>query len=51
MGGVYDLENMKRYIDLGVSFILTGSDHAYILAGANAQSAGLRKFEASRKAS
>jgi len=37
-------------IDLGVNFILTGSDHAYIMAGATAQSAGLRKFEASRKA-
>jgi 2-keto-3-deoxy-L-rhamnonate aldolase RhmA len=51
MGGVYELESMTRYIDLGVSFILTGSDHAYILAGANTQSAFLRKFEAGRKAS
>ena len=50
MGGVYELESMTRYIDLGVNFILTGSDHAYILAGANTQSAFLRKFEANRKA-
>jgi 2-keto-3-deoxy-L-rhamnonate aldolase RhmA len=51
MGGVYELESMKRYIDLGAHFILTGSDHAYVLAGANAQSAFLRKLEADRKAS
>ena len=41
MGGVYELDAMKRYVDLGAQFILTGSDHAYILAGANLQSAGL----------
>ena len=51
MGGVYELESMKRYIDLGVKFILTGSDHAYIMAGANAQSAGLRKYGAAQEAS
>ena len=42
---------MKRYVDLGVHFILTGSDHAYILAGANTKSAFFRKIEADRKAS
>jgi 2-keto-3-deoxy-L-rhamnonate aldolase RhmA len=50
MGGVYDLEAMKHYIGLGAQFILTGSDHAYILAGAKQQSASLRKYEADRKA-
>jgi 2-keto-3-deoxy-L-rhamnonate aldolase RhmA len=49
MGGVYELEAMKHYADLGARFILTGSDHAYILAGANMQSASLRKYEANRK--
>jgi 2-keto-3-deoxy-L-rhamnonate aldolase RhmA len=49
MGGVYELDGIKRYVDLGVQFILTGSDHAYMLAGASAQSAGLRKLEAGRK--
>jgi 2-keto-3-deoxy-L-rhamnonate aldolase RhmA len=48
MGGVYELDSMKRYIDLGAHFILTGSDHAYILAGANRSSAFLRKLEADR---
>jgi 2-keto-3-deoxy-L-rhamnonate aldolase RhmA len=42
---------MKRYVDLGVHFILTGSDHAYILAGANQRSSFLRKVEADHKAS
>jgi 2-keto-3-deoxy-L-rhamnonate aldolase RhmA len=51
MGGVYELEAMKHYVGLGAQFILTGSDHAYILAGANLQSAGLRKYEAGRKGS
>jgi 4-hydroxy-2-oxoheptanedioate aldolase len=49
MGGVYELEAMKHYADLGARFILTGSDHAYILAGANMQSTSLRKYEADRK--
>jgi len=46
MGGVYEPDSMKRYIDLGARFILTGSDHAYILAGATLQSAAVRKLEA-----
>ena len=45
MGGVYEPQSMKRYIDLGAQFILTGSDHGYILAGATQQSAALRKLE------
>jgi 2-keto-3-deoxy-L-rhamnonate aldolase RhmA len=51
MGGVYELDAMKRYADLGAHFILTGSDHAYILAGAGLRSAFFRKLEADRKAS
>ena len=46
MGGVYELDAMKRYVDLGARFILTGSDHSYIMAGATLQSASLRKLEA-----
>ena len=49
MGGIYELEAMKHYAGLGAQFILTGSDHAYILAGANQQSAALRGHEAERK--
>src|SRR3984957_9910428 len=51
MGGVYELDAMKKYIDLGAHFILTGSDHAYILAGANQRSAFLRKVEGDRRTS
>jgi 2-keto-3-deoxy-L-rhamnonate aldolase RhmA len=51
MGGVYELDAMKRYADLGAHFILTGSDHAYILAGASLRSAFFRKLETDRKAS
>jgi 2-keto-3-deoxy-L-rhamnonate aldolase RhmA len=43
MGGVYDSENATRYIKTGARFVLTGSDHAYILAGAKARSDVLRK--------
>ena len=53
MGGVYDEENASRYVGMGARFVLTGSDHNYILMGANARSgffAGLpRAAEASGK--
>jgi hypothetical protein len=51
MGGVYDEENASRYVGMGARFVLTGSDHNYIVMGANARSGfftGLpRKVEAS----
>ena len=34
MGGVYDEENASRYVGMGARFILTGSDHTYLMAGA-----------------
>jgi 2-keto-3-deoxy-L-rhamnonate aldolase RhmA len=48
MGGVYDEENASRYVAMGARFILTGSDHSYIVSGANQRSAffsGLRVNE------
>ena len=39
MGGVYDEENASRYVAMGSRFVLTGSDHSYIVAGANQRSA------------
>ena len=45
MGGVYQPDAMKHYVELGARFVLTGSDHAYIMAGASQQSAALRKLE------
>jgi 2-keto-3-deoxy-L-rhamnonate aldolase RhmA len=35
MGGVYDTENAARYVGMGARFLLTGSDHSYIAAGAS----------------
>jgi 2-keto-3-deoxy-L-rhamnonate aldolase RhmA len=35
MGGVYDEENATRYVAMGARFLLTGSDHSYIVAGAD----------------
>ena len=35
MGGVYDEENARRYVQMGARFILSGSDHSYICAGAD----------------
>ena len=39
MGGVYDEENASRYVAMGARFILSGSDHSYIMAGADNRSA------------
>jgi 2-keto-3-deoxy-L-rhamnonate aldolase RhmA len=39
MGGVYDEENASRYVAMGARFLLTGSDHSYIMSGANQRSA------------
>jgi 2-keto-3-deoxy-L-rhamnonate aldolase RhmA len=50
MGGVYEPDAMKHYIELGAQFVLTGSDHAYVVAGASLQSAAIRKLEAERRA-
>jgi 2-keto-3-deoxy-L-rhamnonate aldolase RhmA len=38
MGGVYDEENAARYVGMGARFVLTGSDHQYIVLGANTRS-------------
>lgn len=35
MGGVYDEENAARYVGMGARFLLTGSDHSYIITGAD----------------
>jgi 2-keto-3-deoxy-L-rhamnonate aldolase RhmA len=39
MGGVYDEENAARYVAMGARFLLTGSDHSYLVAGANQRAA------------
>jgi len=39
MGGVYDEENASRYVGMGARFVLTGSDHSYVVMGAETRSA------------
>ncbi len=41
LGGVYDKEHASRYIELGARFVLSGSDHNYLVAGARARSEAL----------
>lgn len=42
MGGVYSPELARKYIDMGMRFILTGSDMAFMMNGATAQANALR---------
>ena len=42
MGGVYDSEWGSRYMTEGVRFVLAGTDHTYLMAGATARSTSLR---------
>lgn len=42
MGGVYDEVTARDYISLGARFILSGSDHAFLMAGAGARAKFLR---------
>ncbi len=42
LGGVYDQTNAARYIRMGAQFVLSGSDHAYLTAGAGARTEFLR---------
>ena len=43
MGGVYDKDTASRYIKGGARLVLSGSDHAYLMAGAKARSEVLRQ--------
>ncbi len=45
MGGVYDETNASAYIKLGARFLLSGSDHNLLLAGATARSKFLRGLQ------
>lgn len=38
MGGVYDQENAARYVAMGARFILTGTDHSYMIHGGDQRS-------------
>ena len=42
MGGVYNPPLMKKYIDIGVRLILSGSDSSFMMAGAQNQASAVR---------
>ncbi len=42
MGGVYAPDQMKIYLDMGIRFMLCGSDFAFMMNGAKAQAAAVR---------
>jgi len=44
MGGVYAIDQMKIYTDMGIRLILSGSDFAFMMNGAMAQSSAVRKL-------
>ena len=44
MGGVYDEELMSEYINMGMKFILSGSDLSFMMASAKQKSKNLRSF-------
>ena len=46
MGGVYDETHAAAYIKLGARFLLSGSDHTMLMAGASARSKFLRGLQA-----
>ena len=47
MGGVYDEEHASRYVAMGARFVLTGSDHSYIVTGAAQRSAFFERLGSS----
>ena len=42
MGGVYEPRLMEKYIQMGMRFILSGSDFSFIMAGARQRTSFLR---------
>jgi 2-keto-3-deoxy-L-rhamnonate aldolase RhmA len=44
VGGIYDHAIMQSYVEAGARFILSGSDLAFMIAGANARSSFLRSL-------
>ena len=44
LGGVYEPALMQRYIDMGMRFILAGSDLSFLMAAAKDRASTLRGF-------
>ena len=49
MGGVYEPALMQKYIEMGMRFVLSGSDLSFMMAGARARSAFLRKVRTAKR--
>ena len=45
MGGVYDEALMRRYVDMGVRFVIAGGDLGFLMDGATRRSAMLRQIK------
>jgi 2-keto-3-deoxy-L-rhamnonate aldolase RhmA len=45
MGGVYDPALMDRYIRMGMRFVLSGNDLAFLMAGARERATMLRSIK------
>jgi 2-keto-3-deoxy-L-rhamnonate aldolase RhmA len=48
MGGVPTEDGMARYIHMGARFVLSGADLSFMMAGATARAAALRRLDASQ---
>ena len=44
MGGVYEPELMRGYVEIGARLVLAGSDMSFLMAGAKAQAAATRSM-------
>lgn len=44
MGGVYAPDTMKKYVDMGMRLILSGSEFSFMMQGARAQSSAVRSL-------
>jgi 2-keto-3-deoxy-L-rhamnonate aldolase RhmA len=42
MGGINENEDARRFVGMGCKYVLTGSDHSYVIAGASAKADFMR---------
>lgn len=44
MGGIYQPELMKQYLDMGIGLVLSGTDLTFLMTGARAQAAAVGRL-------
>ncbi len=49
MGGVYDLPTLQKYIEMGMRFILSGSDLSFLMAGGRQRTTTLRAIRVGKR--